>query len=87
MQVFLFYNLFPFLSFLYFLLCSALGRFRTDRTLRKFTKVKCTNRGSNSVQNPNWNDPSVVVESVLTQIFPAVLQLLNSARMELFIFC
>jgi len=83
---FLFYYSFPLLEFLYFLPRIALGRFRTDRTLRKFTKVNCTNRGSNSVQNPNWNDPSVMVESVLTQIFPAVLYLLNSARMELFIF-
>jgi len=62
-----------FLLFLSFLTCSALGRFRTDRTLCKFTKVKCTNRGSNSIQNPYWNDSSVVVESVLVQIGLAVV--------------
>jgi hypothetical protein len=72
-QVFLFYYLFSLLLNLSFLPCSALGRFRTNSTLGKFTKVKCTNRGSNSVQNPYWNDPSVVVESVLAQIGLAML--------------
>jgi hypothetical protein len=72
-QVFLFYCLFRFILFLSFLPCSALGRSRTDRTLRKFTKVKYTNLGSNSVQNPYRNDPSVAAESVLAQIDLAML--------------